>query len=112
MDVGAARKSQVPSPKSLNSKSKAIQLQPSEAATLGLSPGSRILVLLRSWGWGLGFGIWGLRRAPLLTSQRSMRYSFVVAKGDADRTAVLQGTLELIVLQTLDTMGLWRAEQP
>ena len=42
----------------------------------------------------------------LLTSQRSLRYSYVVAKGSApSKTDVLQGTLDLMVLQTLDTMG-------
>jgi PadR family transcriptional regulator PadR len=35
-----------------------------------------------------------------------MRYSYVVTKGKApDRTDVLQGTLDLMVLQTLETMG-------
>ena len=32
-------------------------------------------------------------------------YSFVVAKGDRARVDVLQGTLDLMVLQTLDSMG-------
>src|SRR5918996_1715851 len=42
----------------------------------------------------------------LLTSQRSLRYSYVVAKGSApSKTDVLQGTLDLMVLQTLESMG-------
>jgi len=41
-----------------------------------------------------------------LTSQRSLRYSYVMAKGNASsRTDVLQGTLDLMVLQALDTLG-------
>ncbi len=46
-------------------------------------------------------------RVFLLTSQRSAGYSFGVAKGKADpaRMDVLQGTLDLMVLQTLDSMG-------
>jgi PadR family transcriptional regulator PadR len=43
-----------------------------------------------------------------LTSQRETRYSFGVAKGHTtphEKTDVLQGTLDLMVLQTLDTMG-------
>ena len=50
-----------------------------------------------------------VRQDPhLLTSQRSACYSFVVAKGTAGapaRTDVLQGTLDLMVLQTLESMG-------
>jgi PadR family transcriptional regulator PadR len=38
-----------------------------------------------------------------LTSQRRVRYSYAVAKGS--RTDVLQGTLDLMVLKTLDGMG-------
>jgi transcriptional regulator len=43
----------------------------------------------------------------LLTSQRSVCYSFGVAKGEKPpaKTDVLQGTLDLMVLQTLDSMG-------
>ena len=44
----------------------------------------------------------------LLTPQREIRYSFGVAKGHADapaKTDVLQGTLDLMVLQTLESMG-------
>ena len=44
------------------------------------------------------------RRAHLLTCQRSQGYTYGVAKGTA-KTDVLQGTLDLMVLQTLDTMG-------
>ena len=33
------------------------------------------------------------------------RYTFGMAKGEAGRTDVLQGTLDLMVLKTLDTMG-------
>ena len=41
-----------------------------------------------------------------MTSQRSLRYSYVVAKGSAlSKTDVLQGTLDLMVLQTLESMG-------
>jgi PadR family transcriptional regulator PadR len=43
--------------------------------------------------------------AFLLTSQRSARYTYGVAKGASAKTDVLQGTLDLMVLQTLDTMG-------
>ena len=39
-----------------------------------------------------------------MTSQRSRGYTYGVAKGTA-KTDVLQGTLDLMVLQTLDTMG-------
>lgn len=48
-----------------------------------------------------------VRRLELdvLDIQRPLRYSFGVAKGDRDKTDVLQGTLDLMVLQTLDTMG-------
>ena len=44
----------------------------------------------------------------LLTPQREIRYSFGVAKGHADapaKTDVLQGTLDLMVLRTLESMG-------
>jgi transcriptional regulator len=44
----------------------------------------------------------------LLTSQRSLGYTYAVAKGLTDasaRTDVLQGTLDLMVLKTLDSMG-------
>ena len=44
----------------------------------------------------------------LLTGQRSVRYSCGVAKGKPGTPAkldVLQGTLDLMVLQTLDSMG-------
>jgi transcriptional regulator len=46
----------------------------------------------------------------LLTSQRSLRYSYVVPNGiardkPARKTDVLQGTLDLMVLKTLETMG-------
>jgi len=42
----------------------------------------------------------------LLTSQRILRYSYVVTKGKTSlKTDVLQGTLDLMVLQTLETMG-------
>jgi PadR family transcriptional regulator, regulatory protein PadR len=42
----------------------------------------------------------------LLTSQRTLRYSYVVTKGNTPpKTDVLQGTLDLMVLQTLETMG-------
>jgi PadR family transcriptional regulator, regulatory protein PadR len=40
--------------------------------------------------------------------QRSLRYSFVVTKGSASGPAkadVLQGTLDLMILKTLDTLG-------
>jgi PadR family transcriptional regulator PadR len=41
-----------------------------------------------------------------LTTSGAPEYSFVVAKGaPAQKTDVLQGTLDLMVLQTLDTMG-------
>ena len=41
-----------------------------------------------------------------MTSQRSLRYSYAVAKGSTpSKTDVLQGTLDLMVLQTHDTMG-------
>jgi len=43
-----------------------------------------------------------------LTIEPGMRYSFGVRKGSGtaqDRTDVLQGTLDLMVLQTLDAMG-------
>jgi PadR family transcriptional regulator, regulatory protein PadR len=48
--------------------------------------------------------------ALLLTGQRSRCYSYVMAKGrpaDAPghKTDILQGTLDLMVLQTLDAMG-------
>ena len=48
------------------------------------------------------------RRPYLLTSQRSGWYSFAVAKGQAaaaPKVDVLQGTLDLIVLQTLESLG-------
>src|SRR5215472_7378344 len=44
----------------------------------------------------------------LLTSQRSLGYTYAVAKGRTGapaRTDVLQGTLDLMVLKTLDSMG-------
>jgi len=42
----------------------------------------------------------------LLTYQRRVRYTFVVAIGSPpSKTDVLQGTLDLMVLQTLQTMG-------
>lgn len=45
-------------------------------------------------------------RQLLLTSQRNVRYSFGMAKGpSANKTEVLQGTLDLMVLKTLDGMG-------
>jgi PadR family transcriptional regulator len=48
-------------------------------------------------------------RAPdsfLLTSQRSIAYSFGVAKGTPPaRTDVLQGTLDLMILKTLESLG-------
>jgi PadR family transcriptional regulator PadR len=50
----------------------------------------------------------GRRRSYLLTSHRSLRYSYAVAKGRATapaKTAVLQGTLDLMVLKTLESMG-------
>jgi PadR family transcriptional regulator, regulatory protein PadR len=61
--------------------------------------------------WRVCSGDWVLwkngeadRRAALpLTSQRSVCYSFGVAKGE--KMDVLQGTLDLMVLQTLDSMG-------
>jgi len=40
-----------------------------------------------------------------LTSQRSPGYTFGVTKGTASKTDVLQGTLDLMILQTLDTLG-------
>ena len=46
--------------------------------------------------------------ADLLTSHRSVRYSYGVTKGRAAppaRTDVLQGTLDLMVLKTLESMG-------
>lgn len=47
-----------------------------------------------------------LRNGLHLTRQRKVRYSFGVAKGANERkTDVLQGTLDLMVLQTLDSMG-------
>jgi len=49
---------------------------------------------------------WFRDQTYLLTSQRSLRYSYVVAKGSApSKTDVLQGTLDLMVLQTLESMG-------
>jgi PadR family transcriptional regulator PadR len=48
------------------------------------------------------------RPVVLLTSQRSQEYSFGVTKGQtnaAAKTDVLQGTLDLMVLQTLESMG-------
>ena len=47
-------------------------------------------------------------RSHLLTSQRSSVYSCAVAKGRTAapaKTDILQGTLDLMVLQTLDTIG-------
>src|SRR6266851_3470772 len=47
-------------------------------------------------------------RPLLLTSQGWIRYSFGVPKGRVDasaKTDVLQGTLDLMVLQTLESMG-------
>ena len=45
-------------------------------------------------------------RTLLLTSQRSIAYSFGVAKGQPQgKTDVLQGTLDLMILKTLDGMG-------
>ncbi len=43
----------------------------------------------------------------LLTSQRSLGYSYGVSKGSAgpDKTDVLQGTLDLMVLKTLESLG-------
>jgi PadR family transcriptional regulator, regulatory protein PadR len=52
---------------------------------------------------GLGVGHPWL--GDLLTSQRSPRYSYAMAKGIPPRTDVLQGTLDLMVLKTLDTLG-------
>ena len=40
-----------------------------------------------------------------MTSQRFPTYSFGVAKEDSGKTDVLQGTLDLMILQTLDSMG-------
>jgi transcriptional regulator len=48
----------------------------------------------------------GLPRPGRSTSQRALRYSYGVAKGRVpSRTDVLQGTLDLMVLQTLESMG-------
>jgi PadR family transcriptional regulator PadR len=43
----------------------------------------------------------------LLTSQRTLAYSYGVAKGKggAPKADVLQGTLDLMILKTLDSMG-------
>ena len=47
-------------------------------------------------------------RSSTLTFPSALRYSYVVAKGSTSapgKTDVLQGTLDLMVLKTLDSMG-------
>ena len=46
-----------------------------------------------------------VRETFLLTLQRRPRYSFVMAKGVMGRADVLQETVDLMALRTVDTMG-------